>query len=132
MQPVKALNPRSPVQLLGLQSTQVQRRGYSRLFLQVRATKNKTWSPNSIFSVAALPAHPAQPTYWLYRHHYEFFLNSSQSCVILPSPQQRSDPEDSASESDLFASLPSRVLKLNPLLEFLKISKILLKSLLVC
>jgi hypothetical protein len=68
--------------------------------------------------------------YWLYRQHYEFFLNSSQSCVILPSLQQRSDAEDSASESYLFASLPSRVLKLNPLLEFLKISKTLLKSLL--
>jgi hypothetical protein len=68
--------------------------------------------------------------YWLYRQHYEFFFNSSQSCVILSSLQQRSDTEDSASESDLFASLPSRVLKLNPLLEFLKISKILLKSLL--
>jgi hypothetical protein len=68
--------------------------------------------------------------YWLYRHHDSFFSNSSQSCVILRSLQQRSDPQDSASESDLFASLPSRVLKLNPLLEFLKISKILLKSLL--
>ena len=39
-------------------------------------------------------------------------------------------PEDRASESDVFASFSSRGLKLNPLLEFLKISKILLKSLL--
>jgi len=130
MQLVTALDPGSAVLLLGLESTQVQRRGYSRLFLHVRATNNKTWSPNSIYSVAALPAHPAGTAYWLYRHHYEFFLNSSQSCVILPSRQQRSDPEDGASESNLFASLPSRVLKLNPLLELLKISKILLKSLL--
>lgn len=130
MQLVTALNVRSPVQLLGLQSTQVQRRGYSRLFLPVRAINNKTWSPNSIYSAAVLPAHPAGTAYWLYRHHYEFFLKSSQSCVLLPSLQQRSDPEDGASESNLFASLPSRVLKLNPLLQSLKISKILLKSLL--
>jgi hypothetical protein len=68
---------------------------------------------------------------WLYRQRDWFFSNSSQSFVILWSLQQRSNPQDSASESDLFASFPSRVLKLNPLLlEFLKISKILLKSLL--
>ena len=123
MQLVTALNRRSPVQLLGLQSARVQRHGYSRLFLHVRTTKKQNLEHElHLFSSGT--------AYWLCSQHCEFFFNSSQSCVILPSLQQRSDPQDSASESDLFASLPSHVLKLNPLLEFLKISKILLKSLL--
>jgi hypothetical protein len=107
----------------------VQRRGYSRLFLQVRSNKKQNLQPELHLFTSGTSRTPGTP-YWLYRQHYEFFLNSSQSCVILPSLQQRSDPEDSASESDLFASLPSSVLKLNPLLESLEISKILLKTLL--
>jgi hypothetical protein len=98
-----------------------------------KRNKKKTWNSNFIlthFLAAVFPPHPAQPTSYTTTTTTRFFLNSAQSSVILRSLEQQCNPEDSASERDLFASFPSRVLKLNPLLDFLKISNILLKTLL--
>lgn len=124
LQLVTALNPRCPVQFNV--TLTVYPTAASWLFATVssrKANKKQNLEPKLHLFSSGTSSTPST-AYWLYHQHYEFFLNSSQSCVILPSL------EDSASESCLFASLPSRVLKLNPLQEFLKISKILLKSLL--